>query len=135
MVKNPLQRNVTGTYQSQDVETYGPDGRPLHSTKDSQSIENTLNVLDQKARTPDYYDAQISSSMFWAVNRKGRKHVFLWVPQSTSLQLSFEDYGTGTVQGQAWFNVGIPDGTRVYAPTLTSTTIYLKICCTDEVIP
>jgi hypothetical protein len=133
MVKNPLQRNVTGTYQSQDVESYGPDGRPLHTTKESQNIENTLLVLDQKARTPDYYDAQVSSSMFWSINRKGRKHVFIWLPLATTL--SFEDYGSGNVMAQTWFNVGIPDGTRVYAPLVTGTSTYIKICCTDEVIP
>jgi hypothetical protein len=87
----------------------------------------------REARKPVFKEYQISSSNPYIVDYQERKHIFLWLP-STSLTLSFEDYGQGTVQAQVWTNIGMPVGTRVLAVgQVANTPIF--VCCTDEVIP
>jgi hypothetical protein len=76
---------------------------------------------------------QISAQQPYVINYLERRHVYIWLP-SSSLTLSFEDYGTGTVSAQIWVNLGMPQGIRVFAPAvLAPTPIYIR--CTDEVIP
>jgi len=77
---------------------------------------------------------QISANVPYVINYLERRHCYIWLP-STSLSLSFEDYGTGTVSAQIWVNLGMPQGIRVFAPTITSGTTPIYIRCTDEVIP
>lgn len=84
-------------------------------------------------RTPIDLTVQISAAQPWFVDYHNRKHIFLWLPTS-ALSLSFEDYGTGTVQQQVWTNIGMPPGTRIFAPG-NATTTPIMIRCTDEVIP
>jgi hypothetical protein len=75
---------------------------------------------------------QISSTKPYVLDYQERKHVFLWLP-STSLTLSFEDYGTGIVSAQVWVNIGMPVGIRIFAPLVTlgaTTPIYIR--CTNE---
>lgn len=92
-------------------------------------------LLLSTAKHPPIDDVfQISSSKPYVLDYQERRHVFLWLP-SSSLQLSFEDYGTGTVSAQLWVNLGMPSGIRIFAPLVTTTTTPIYIRCTDEVIP
>ncbi len=105
-----------------------------HETLDTlKQIERLL--LSLARQEPIDRMVAISSTQPYVINYQERKHVYLWLP-SSSLQLSFEDYGTGTVSAQIWVNLGMPQGIRVYAPTITApgvtTPIYVR--CTDEVI-
>lgn len=91
-------------------------------------------AADVQARLPIDFPIQLSATMPWSVDYKNRKHVFLWLPSSQTL--SFEDYGTGVVQAQIWVNLGMPNGLKVYAPSVPSASpIYAMIRCTDEIIP
>jgi hypothetical protein len=84
-------------------------------------------------RPPQDKTVGISASNPYIVDYQGRKHVFIWFP-STATTLSFEDFGTGTVQPQVWTNLGMPEGLRVLAPN-NSTPVIMMVRCSDEVIP
>lgn len=75
----------------------------------------------------------VSSSQPWTVDRRNRKHVFLWIP-GNALTLSFEDYGSGVVNAQQWINVGIPNGIKMLASG-QSTAVQILLRFTDEEIP
>ena len=75
---------------------------------------------------------QIGALTPYIVDYKQRAHIFIWSP--TSISLSIEDYGTGTIPAQIWLNIGIRSGTSIFAPSFTTSTTPLMIRCTDEVI-
>jgi hypothetical protein len=109
-------------------------------TDHEKRVENTLfNILERiEAATihrPPIDDmVQLSSTKPYVIDYKERRHVYIWLP-STALALSFEDYGSGTVQPQIWVNLGMPQGIKVFATAITSGTTPIFIRCTDEVIP
>jgi hypothetical protein len=75
----------------------------------------------------------ITALLSWTLDYKERKHVFIWVPTTTTL--SFDDYGSGSVQGQVWTNLGMRPGISITAPNAGATPVMLKIRCTDEIVP
>jgi len=100
-----------------------------------EQLELFNNSLHQliAGRPPIFSVEQLSSTRPYIIDYKERKHVYIWLP-SSSLALSFEDYGTGTIQAQVWINLGLPEGIRVFATAITSGTTPMYIKCTDEVI-
>ena len=102
--------------------------------KHNSTLETLIVLLDQQNReqSPIDHDEQISASQAYVVDYKNRKHVYIWSP--TTIQLSVEDFGTGTIQPQVWLNIGVPQGTRITAPSVTGTTTYIKVRCTNELI-
>ncbi len=97
-----------------------------------QHLNTNLHTIIE-GRPPIFSAVQLSSTMPYIIDYKERKHVYIWLP-SSALALSFEDYGSGTVQAQVWVNLGLPEGIRVFATNQTSGTTPLYIKCTDEVI-
>lgn len=75
---------------------------------------------------------QLSASQPWTIDYHERRHIFVWFP--TTQTVSFEDFGSGTMQGQVWTNLGLPPGVRMFA-TGTTTTAPMMIRWTNEVIP
>jgi hypothetical protein len=75
----------------------------------------------------------VSSVRPWYVDYRERKHIFIWLP--TTQTLSFEEFGSGTVQAQIWINIGMPAGIKMLAPNVTSGTIDVMIRCCDEELP
>lgn len=86
-----------------------------------------------QAREPIRQTVFLSATRPWIMEYRNRKHVFLWIPSTTTI-LSFEDYGTGPVQPQVWTNLAMPAGTRVFAPNNASDT-QVMLLFTDEVLP
>jgi hypothetical protein len=98
---------------------------------ETRKILEDLKELIQ-GRPPIDDHVTISSVKPWQIDYRERKHVFIWLP--TTQTLSFEEFGSGPVQAQVWVNLGMPPGTRVYAPN-SSSLIDMMIRCTDEEIP
>ena len=111
---------------------------PTLEKLDEQILEQ-LGLLNEHlhqlvvGRPPIFSAEQFSSTKPYIIDYKERKHVYIWLP-SSALALSFEDYGSGTVQAQVWTNLGLPEGIRVFATAQTSGTTPLYVKCTDEVI-
>lgn len=115
------------------------------TTRDVEHLATSLDALQLVVRqlkeiivgrpAIDLPTTFISSTQFWTIDYKERKHVFIWLPVSATL--SFEDWGSGTVQAQVWVNIGIPAGVRVFAPNNVQATnpLQINVRCTDEVIP
>ncbi len=95
-------------------------------------LHTNLHTLIE-GRPPIFSVEQLSSTKPYIIDYKERKHLYIWLP-SSSLALSFEDYGSGTVQAQVWTNLGLPEGIRVFATAQTSGTTPLYVKCTDEVV-
>lgn len=72
----------------------------------------------------------IGANVPFVVDYKQRRHIYIWSP--TSISLSIEDYGTGTIPAQQWINIGIKAGTSIFAPTFTTATTPLMIRWSDE---
>jgi hypothetical protein len=98
--------------------------------KTHKLLDTIRELIDGRPPLDDH--VVISSVKPWNVDYKERKHVFIWLP--TTQTLSFEEYGTGTVQAQVWINLGMPHGIKVLAPSATGT-VDMMIRCTDEEIP
>ncbi len=100
----------------------------------------THNVLKDiaeqtKTRPPLDQSFNISSVQPYVVNYRDRYHVYLWIP-TVSQTLSFEEYGTGTVQAQIWNNLAVEPNTKVYAPNVAiGSFITIKIRCSDSETP
>ena len=95
-----------------------------------QQIERLL--LSMAYLPPIDMTVQISANQPWTIDYHERSHIFVWFP--TTQTVSFEDFGSGTMQGQVWTNLGLPPGVRMYA-TGTSTTVPMMLRFTNEVIP
>ena len=96
-------------------------------------LEASIAKLKKDPRTPEDQMYMVSATKAYVLDYKERSHIFLWLPTS-SLTLSFEDYGSGVVQAQVWVNIGFPQGLQVLAPNnATNTPIFIR--CTDEVMP
>src|SRR6266581_3632542 len=81
-------------------------------------------------REPIDDTVSISSTSPYVVDYRNRKHIFIWLPATQTL--SIEDYGTGTVQGQVWINIGIRAGVKIAAPNVTSGSVQMMVRCTDS---
>src|SRR6266487_127528 len=113
--------------------------RAMPTLTTDEQILKQLDILNDYlhqivvGRPPIFSVVQLSSTMPYVIDYQERRHVYIWLP-SSSLALSFEDYGSGTVQAQVWTNLGLPEGIRVFATTQTSGTTPMYVKCTDEVI-
>ncbi len=75
---------------------------------------------------------QFSATQPYIVDYKERRHIYVWLPVAQAV--SMEDYGSGTLLAQVWINLGLQEGTRIFA-TGSSTTVPMIVRCSDEVIP
>ena len=98
-----------------------------------EALEASIARLKKEPLTPEDQMYMISATKAYVLDYKERKHLYMWLPTS-SLTLSFEDYGSGVVQAQVWVNIGFPQGLQVLAPN-NATNVPIFIRCTDEVIP
>lgn len=126
-----MQHSGTGAHPRND--------QPLEDQTTAERLA-TLEILTAKItkimlqeREPIDQTVYISSSQPWIVDRRGRKHAFLWIP-GTALTLSFEDYGSGVVNAQQWINLGFPVGIRMFAVGQSSP-VQVLLRFTDEEIP
>jgi len=90
-----------------------------------QQILNQVRMLPPLDQT-----YQISSFNSYVVDYRERKHIYIWLPVTQTL--SIEEYGSGSVPGQQWVNIGIRPGVRITAPNVTSGTVTMIVRCTDE---
>ncbi len=99
---------------------------------DQQHKEKIDLLQDIAGRPPIDDHVTISAVKPWYVDYRERKHVFIWLPVTQTL--SFEEFGSGTVQAQIWINLGMPKGIKMLAPN-SSTLIDVMIRCCDEELP
>jgi hypothetical protein len=105
----------------------------LFSTEKGIEVED-LDKIYEAVRIRSHIDQtfQIGANTPFVVDYRQRKHIFIWSP--TSISISVEDYGTGTIPAQQWINIGIKEGTQILAPAFTTSTTPLMVRWTDEVI-
>ena len=95
-----------------------------------KQIERLL--LSMATLPPIDVTVQLSANQPWVIDYHERTHIFVWFPSTQTV--SFEDFGSGTMQGQVWTNLGLPQGVRMFA-TGTTSTVPMMVRCTNEVIP
>ena len=115
----------------------GPDIELEHQTTAErlaalELLTAKLLKIQLQAREPIDKTVYVSATKPWIFDYRNRKHVFLWLP--SALTLSFEDYGSGVVNGQQWLNLAMPTGIRVLAPGQSSPAP-MMLRFTDEVVP
>ena len=105
-----------------------------YTTDDNNDNAERIDQASGQLRNPIDYPAQISNTMWFTMDYKNRKHLFLFSP--VSLTILAEDYITSalTIAANTWVNLGFPAGVRIVAGN-QSTPIYVYLRATDETIP